>query len=184
MEMKMEMVEDEVCGSQAGRQKEIEGRVRGQKEIDCEQFKRQKKTLHGRFFQDPRTREGKDKSSKIEAKKKRKDKKSAASEPQRREDKRPGGAAALANQRLSFERPCDQLIRHADLVIRPASKSLSSIFFCTVLIVWLCNCSAFQLFTACGLLVMPRLSTFSTISRLGHIWCLRWRCSNFKEIHY
>lgn len=91
-----------------------------------------KKTLHGRFFQDPRTREGKDKSSKIETKKKRKDKKSAASEPQRREDKRPG-AAALANQRLSFERPCDQLISHAGLVIRPTSKSLSSIFYCTVL---------------------------------------------------
>lgn len=39
-----------MCGSQAGRQKEIEGRVRGQKEIDCEQFKRQKKLFTGVSF--------------------------------------------------------------------------------------------------------------------------------------
>lgn len=72
--MKMEMGKDEVCGSQA----DVEGRkklkvaARGQKEINCEQSKRQK-NLHGRFFQDSKTRERKKKrSSKTEVKRKEK----------------------------------------------------------------------------------------------------------------
>lgn len=142
--MKMEMGKDEVCGSQA----DVEGRkklkvaARGQKEIDCTQSKRQK-NLHGRFFQDSKTREGKKKKVKQNrGEKKRKDKKLAASEPQGRKTRDQGGAA-LANRRLSFERPCDQLISHADLITWAGIKELilEIILQCTLLF----SCATVQL---------------------------------------
>lgn len=55
------------------------------------------------------------------------------------------GGAALANRRLSFERPCDQLISHADLITWAGIKELivEIILQCTLLL----SCATVQLST-------------------------------------